>query len=94
MLIPQALGSTVRLRRQACRAALAGGTYLGPGQRPAERPVRVWGGRGIYTRLCRQSKLREVALVVAMRKLFLILNAAIRDQVPWQTEPLSTAIHS
>lgn len=29
-----------------------------------------------------------------MRKLPTVLNAVNRDQVPWQTEPLSTAIHT
>ena len=29
-----------------------------------------------------------------MRKLLVMLNAMMRDQVPWQTKPASTAIHS
>ena len=32
-----------------------------------------------YTRLCRRGKPRKVALVAAMRKLLLILNAVVRD---------------
>ena len=39
----------------------------------------------------RSSKPRKVALVAAMRKLILILNAAIRDKVPWREDPVSTA---
>ena len=38
--------------------------------------------RAFYTRLCRRGKPRKVALVSAMRKLLLILNAVIRAQVP------------
>ena len=48
--------------------------------------------RAFYTRLCAKGKPRKVALVVAMRKLLTVLNAVNRDQVPWQTEPLSTVI--
>jgi transposase len=40
--------------------------------------------RDFHTRLCRRGKPRKVALVTAMRKLLLILNAVVRDQVPWQ----------
>ena len=58
---------------------------------------RGWGGRAsvrtiLYmatvtaTRLCRRGKPRKVALVAAMRKLLLILNAVVRDQVPWQPD--------
>ncbi len=50
--------------------------------------------RDFYNRLCDQGKPRKVALVAAMRKLLTVLNAVSRDQVPWQTEPLSTAIHT
>lgn len=50
--------------------------------------------RAFYTRLCEQGKPKQVALVAAMRKLLTVLNAVSRDQVPWQTEPLSTAIHT
>ena len=41
-----------------------------------------------YTRLCRWGKSRKEALIVAMRKLLLILNAVIRDQVLWQPHRL------
>ncbi len=50
--------------------------------------------RAFYTRLCAQGKPRKVALVAAMRKLLTVLNAVSRDQVPWQTEPLPTALPS
>ncbi len=54
--------------------------------------LRVW-GRGASVRtilymatvtptLCRRGKPRKVALVAAMRKLLLILNAVVRDQTP------------
>ena len=36
--------------------------------------------RDFYTRLCRRGKPRKVALVAAMRKLLLILNAAARTR--------------
>ena len=38
--------------------------------------------RDFHTRLCRRGKPRKVALVTAMRKLLLILNAVVRDQIP------------
>ena len=47
--------------------------------------------RDFYTRLCRRGKPPKVALVAAMRKLLLILNAVIRDQVPWQPNRAPTA---
>ena len=50
--------------------------------------------RDFHTRLCAKGKPKKVALVAAMRKLLTVLNAVSRDQVPWQTEPLSTAIHT
>ena len=50
--------------------------------------------RVFYTRLCDQGKSKKVALVAAMRKLLVMLNAILRDQVPWQAQPISTAIHS
>ncbi len=34
------------------------------------------------------------AVSLRIRKLLTVLNAVSRDQVPWQTEPLSTAIHT
>ncbi|MYD91243.1 MAG: hypothetical protein F4Y08_13055 [Caldilineaceae bacterium SB0662_bin_9] len=49
--------------------------------------------RAFYTRPCVKGKPRKVALVAAMCTLFTVLNAVSRDQVPWQTEPLSTALH-
>ena len=50
--------------------------------------------RVFYTRLCDQGKPKKLALVAAMRKLLVMLNAMLRDQVPWQAQPVSTAIHS
>ena len=38
-----------------------------------------------------RGKSRKVALVAVIHKLILILNAAIRDQVPWREDPVSTA---
>jgi transposase len=38
--------------------------------------------RDFYTGLCRRGKPQMVALVAAMRKLLLILNPVVRDQVP------------
>ncbi|MCY4522020.1 MAG: hypothetical protein OXC13_14745 [Caldilineaceae bacterium] len=39
--------------------------------------------RAFHTRLCQRGKPERVALVAAMRKPPLILNVAIRDQIPW-----------
>ena len=47
--------------------------------------------RDFYTRLCRRGKPRKVALVAAMRKLLLILNAVVRDQVPWHPDRMPMA---
>ena len=46
--------------------------------------------RDFYTRLCRRVKPRQVVLV-AMRKLLLILNAVLRNQVPWQPNRMPMA---
>ena len=56
--------------------------------------VTVTAIRDFYTRLCAKGKPKKVALVAAMRKRLTVLNAVSRDQVPWSTEPLSTAIHA
>ena len=50
--------------------------------------------RAFYTRLWDKGKPRKVALVAAMRKLLVMLNAIIRDQVPWQREPVTKSIHT
>ena len=47
--------------------------------------------RDFYTRLCRLGKPRKVALVAAMRKLLLNLNAVVRDQVPWHPDRMPMA---
>ncbi len=47
--------------------------------------------RDFYTRLCRRGKPRQVALVAAMCKLLLILNAVVRDQISWQPNRVPTA---
>lgn len=38
-----------------------------------------------------RGKSRKMALVAAIHKLILILHAVIRDQVPWQEDPVSMA---
>ena len=43
-----------------------------------------------HTRLCQRGKPRKVTLVAAIRKLLLILNAVLRDQVPWQPSHVPT----
>ena len=50
--------------------------------------------RTFHERLCQRGKAKKVALVAAMRMLLVMLNAMMRDQVPWQAQPASTAIHS
>jgi len=46
--------------------------------------------RAFYQRLREQGKPTKVALVACMRKLLTILNAMIRDHVPWQPQSVST----
>ena len=50
--------------------------------------------RAFYWHLCAKGKPRKAVLVAAMRKLLTVLNAVMRDQVPWTMAPLSTAIHT
>lgn len=50
--------------------------------------------RTFYERLCQRGKAKKVALVAAMRKLLVMLNAMTRDQVPWQRHPASTGVAS
>lgn len=44
-----------------------------------------------HTRLCWRGKPRKVALIAVMRKLLLILNAIVRDRIPWQPHRVPTA---
>jgi len=46
--------------------------------------------RAFYRRLRKQGKPTKVALVACMRKLLTILNAMLRDHVPWQPQPDNT----
>jgi transposase len=41
--------------------------------------------RAFYLRLCDAGKPRKVAITAAMRKLLTILNAILKQQIPWQT---------
>jgi len=41
--------------------------------------------KAFYKRLLAKGKLKKVAITACMRKLLTILNALIRDRVPWQT---------
>lgn len=43
-----------------------------------------------YERLVAAGKKKKVAIVAAMRKLLLILNAMLRDQKPWRTSAMMT----
>ena len=47
--------------------------------------------RDCYTRLCQRGKPRKVVLIAVMCKLLLILNAVVRDQVPWQLDRMPMA---
>ena len=89
-------------------AALVGVAPLNRDSGQLRGQRRIWGGRAsvrrilymatvtairdFYTRLCDKGKPKKVALVAAMRKLLTVLDAVSRDQAPWRTEPLSTAI--
>jgi transposase len=44
--------------------------------------------RAFYRRLVAAGKAKKLALIAAMRKLLVILNALMRDGQPWRT-PLS-----
>ena len=46
----------------------------------------------VPTCLCRRDKPRKVALVTGLRKLLVILNTVIRDQVPWQPNYVPTSV--
>ena len=48
--------------------------------------------RTFHTRMCDKGKPKHVALVAAMRKLLTILNAVMRDKMPWLSEPVLTTI--
>ena len=50
--------------------------------------------RAFYTRLCDKGKPKKLALVAAMRKLLTVLNAIMRDQVPWQPEHVTKPINT
>ena len=50
--------------------------------------------RAFCTRPCAKGRPGKVALGAAMRRRLTVLYAVGRDQVPWQTEPLSTVIHT
>jgi transposase len=41
--------------------------------------------RVFYQRLCDAGKPRKVAITAAMRKLLIILNAILKQQILWQT---------
>ena len=42
--------------------------------------------RNHYRALLKRGKARKLALVACMRKLLVILNALLRDQVPWNPD--------
>jgi transposase len=44
--------------------------------------------KAFYERSRGAGKAKKVALVTCMHKLLRIVNAMIRDQKPWQTQPL------
>lgn len=46
--------------------------------------------RAYYQRLVAAGKKKKVALIAAMRKLLVILNAILRDQTTWRTKPMNT----
>lgn len=46
--------------------------------------------RSFYQRLREQGKPAKVALVACLRKLLTMLNAMIRDHIPWQPQPANT----
>jgi transposase len=50
--------------------------------------------RACYQRLLERGKARKLALVACMRKLLVILNAMLRDQVPWNPNYLIDLQHS
>ena len=94
MADPAALSSNNRVERVLCR--VCGGrasvhtSLYGHGDHHTPNSVI----HNFHTCLCRQGKPGKVALVAAMRKLLIVLNAVMRDQVPWQREPVTKPIHT
>ena len=43
--------------------------------------------RSLYQRLCQTGKPKKVALVAAMRKLLVIINAMLKSRTKWTTQP-------
>ena len=50
--------------------------------------------QAFYSRLVAAGKPKKVAIVACMRKLLTILNAIVRDQVPWHTDAALTSSRS
>ncbi len=69
------------------RATLRRGLYMAVVAASIHNPVL----RAFYARLVAKGKPKRVALIATMRKLLVILNAMLRDGVPWQPPAWSTA---
>ena len=85
-----ALAGVAPLNRDSGRATVRNVLYMATLSAVRWNPAI----RTFHERLCQRGKAKKVALVAAMRKLLVMLNAMMRDQVPWQAKPASTAIHS
>lgn len=71
-------------------------TLVGTSKGTATLTVTAWEADGnranpviwiFYTRLVVRGKPKKVALVAAMHKLLILLNAVMRDQTPWRIPP-------
>jgi len=68
--------------RASVRCALYMATLVATGYNPK---IKAY-----YQRLVASGKKKKVALIAAMRKLLVILNAILRDQKTWRVTAMST----
>ncbi len=50
--------------------------------------------RQFYERLCGSGKAKKVALTACLHKLLIILNAILRQRIPWQVPPQTQAVRA
>ena len=50
--------------------------------------------RQFYERLCAGGKAKKVALTACLHKLLIILNAILRQRIPWQVPPQTQAVRA
>ncbi len=50
--------------------------------------------RQFYERLCAAGKAKKVALTACLHKLLIILNAILRQRIPWQVPPQTQVVRA